>query len=124
MVGDGIRIPVNYKQIQIQADGTVGVKTKADPDNFKPVGKISLMRFANPEGLKSIGYNKLLASDASGQPVVDGDSKLKQGNLERANVNVNLQIEQILRLNAGLISNMRIIKFADDLYRQAVNLKQ
>lgn len=123
MVGDGIQIPANYKDLLIQKDGTVQIKT-SETGTPQTVGKLSLVRFINPEGLKSIGHNKLVATDTAGEPVVDTDSRIKQGCIERSNVNVYMQIDQILRLNASLISNMRIIKFTDDLYRQAVNLKQ
>jgi flagellar basal-body rod protein FlgG len=123
LVGGGIKIPVNYDKIQIKPEGTVQVTLKAG-EQPKELGKISLVRFADPESLKTIGYNKLVVTPESGDPVADPDSKIKQGILERANVNVHFQIDQILRLNAGLISNMRIIKFTDDIYRQSVNLKQ
>lgn len=123
MVGEGIQVPINYQKIQFKQDGTVLVQTPASPD-FKPVGNIDLVRFANPEKLASIGDNKLLPSKESGEPVLDKDSHVKQGFIERANVSVYSQVEQILRLNAGLISNMRIIKFTDDLYSKAINLKQ
>jgi flagellar basal-body rod protein FlgG len=123
IVADGIKVPINYQEIQIQKDGEVRVKVSGSQD-FKPVGKITLTRFANPEALKSLGYNKLAPTEASGQPMLDTDSKVNQGTLERSNVSVHAQIDQILRLNASLISNIRIIKFADELYRQSVNLKQ
>jgi flagellar basal-body rod protein FlgG len=123
IVGSGIQIPVDYSDIQIKADGHVLVRTRKEPE-FREVGKISLVRFANPEGLKNIGYNKLVAAPESGEAIPDNDSQLKQGCVEQANVNVHTQVDQVLRLNAGLISNMRIIKFADDLYRQSVNLRQ
>lgn len=123
IVGGGIQIPVDYSEVQIKENGNVSVKTKHKPE-FEEVGKISMVRFPNSEGLKNIGYNKMVVSTESGQPQADKDSQLKQGCLEQANVNVHTQIDQVLRLNAGLISNMRIIKFADDLYRQSVNLRQ
>ncbi len=123
VVGEGISIPANYQQIQIKKDGTVLAQTP-DAADFKPIGKIDLVRFANPEKLTSIGDNKLLASKESGTPMLDTNSQIKQSFLERANVNVYAQVEQVLRLNAGLISNMRILKFTDDLYSKAINLKQ
>ena len=123
VVGEGITVPNNYKQIQIRHDGTVCIQTAASAE-FKPIGKIDLVRFTNPEKLTSIGENKLVPSKESGEPMLDKESLVKQGTLERGNVNVYTQVEQILRLNAGLISNMRIIKFADDLYSKAINLKQ
>ncbi len=123
IVGDGIQLPANYQKIKIYPDGKVEITTtKNEPAQV--VGQISVVRFNNPEGLKSIGGNKLVATNNSGEPFADPDSKIKQGVLERSNVNIYSQIDQILRLNAGMVSNLRIIKFADDLYRQSVNLKQ
>ena len=123
LVGDGIQVPHRYHQIQIKPDGSIFANTTEDVA-YKPIGKITLSRFANPEGLKNIGYNKVMPTPESGIPEEDPDSKIKQGSLEHSNVSIHTQIDQILRLNASLISNIRIIKFADDLYRQSVNLKQ
>lgn len=123
IVGDGIKIPIDYDSIRIYPDGAVKVKNTGEQD-YKQVGKIALAKFANPETLKNLGYNKLAVTENSGPPIADNESKIKQGTLERSNVNVHAQVENILRLNASLISNIRIIKFADELYRQSVNLKQ
>lgn len=123
IVADGIQVPIDYEKIQIREDGEVRVKTPKNQD-FNVIGKITLAKFSNPEALKNLGYNKLAPTVASGEPITDINSKIKQGTLERSNVSVHMQIDQILRLNASLISNLRIIKFADDLYRQSVNLRQ
>lgn len=123
IVGEGIKVPINYQKFQIKRDGSVLVQLEKNTD-FQPLGKINLVRFPVAEKLKNIGYNKVLPTEESGAPVADTESQARQGFLERANVNVHEQIEQILRLNASLISNMRIIKFADDLYQKAVNLRQ
>jgi flagellar basal-body rod protein FlgG len=123
MVADGIQVPVDHKTITIKETGDVTVTTSKEMQP-KIIGKISLVRFVNPEKLQSIGDNKLKATEESGGPQSDPDSQLKQGMVERANVNVYEQIEQVLRLNAAAISNMRIIKFTDDLLRQSANLKQ
>ncbi len=123
IVADGIQVPIDYEKIQIREDGEVRVKTPKNQD-YNVIGKITLAKFPNPEALKNLGYNKVAITPESGEPIADVNSKIKQGTLERSNVSVHMQIDQVLRLNASLISNLRIIKFADDLYRQSVNLKQ
>jgi flagellar basal-body rod protein FlgG len=123
IVGTGIKIPDNYQDIVIDKDGTVKVTTGLKAEPVK-VGQVNLVRFNNPEGLENIGYNKVMATETSGEPITDKDSQVKQYSLERSNVNVFYQVDQILRLNASIISNFRIVKFSDDLYRQAVNLRQ
>lgn len=123
MVGSGIKVPDNYQKIMIEDDGSVQVMTDlhGQPET---IGKIDLVRFSNTEGLHNIGDNKLLATTKSGEPVIDNDSTLKQGSLETANVNMYYEIDKVLRLNATMISNMRVVKFSDDIFRQAVNLRQ
>ncbi len=125
VVGSGIQLPVNYKKIIITEQGEVKVQLH---NKLKPelLGKIKLVNFANPEGLESIGQNKLVPTKKSGEAeaMADKMTLFKQGSLERSNVNVFAQVDEILRLNAGLLSNMKIVKFTDDVYRQATNLKQ
>ncbi len=123
LVGDGIRLPLNYEKLFITDRGEVQVKLagKIEPDTL---GQIKLVTFANPEGLKSIGYNKLVATGESGEAAEIETKGIRQGSLERANVSMFHQIDHILRLNASVLSNMKIVKFTDDVYRQAVNLRQ
>jgi flagellar basal-body rod protein FlgG len=124
LVGDGIQLPIHYDELQITQEGTVQVlqKGQAAPT---VLGKLTLVRFTNPEALQSVGENKLVATETSGPAQLDnGASRIKQGELERANVNVFHQVEQVLRMNASTISSLRLIKFSDDLYRQAINLRQ
>jgi flagellar basal-body rod protein FlgG len=124
MVGDGIQLPADYKSMHIDEDGTVSVKTATKNEAYQPIGRIKLVRFRNAEGLKDVGYNKLLPTNESGEAVSDKESLLRQNSLERSNVEIHELVERVLRLNASVISNFRIIKFTDDLYRQSVNLRQ
>jgi flagellar basal-body rod protein FlgG len=124
MVGDGIQIPANYDKLQILETGVVQVLQNKDGQPIV-LGKITLANFNNPEGLQDVSNNRLLPTPESGPPIqAPAGTLLKQGMVERANVSVYGQIDQILRLNASVISGYRVIKFTDDLYRQAVNLKQ
>lgn len=124
LVGEGIKLPINYNQLFIKPDGNIQIVDKASAPP-RTIGKIELVNFPNPEGLKAIEHNKLLATDASGTArKITVTAQIKQGALERSNVNVFFQVDQILRLNASVISNLRVIRFADDIYRQSVNLKQ
>jgi len=124
LVGSGIKIPENYQKLKIAPDGTVSII----PDRDTPaqvLGKIPVITFNNPEGLKSIEGNKLVATTESGSPMLDKDNQeIKQGNLEKSNVNLYNAVNDVLRLNASLIASVRLIKVVDDLYNQSVNLKQ
>lgn len=124
MVGDGIKLPADYKSLHIDEDGKVSVKTSKSGLGYDTIGKIKLVNFRNPAALKDIGYNKLVATNESGEPLKDQESQIRQHSLERSNTEIHEEVERVLRLNASIISNYRIIKFSDDLYRQSVNLRQ
>lgn len=124
LVGEGIKLPTNFEKLFVKPDGAVQIIEKGQQEP-KDIGKLELVNFTNPEGLQSIGHNKLLATPESGEArKITVTAQIKQGALERSNVNVFHQVDQILRLNASVISNLRVIRFSDDIYRQSVNLKQ
>lgn len=124
LVGTGIQIPARYHHLEIKNDGTVSLMEEAGSP-LKEIGHISLVNFTNPEGLNSIGQNLLVETESSGAPVKMTDHHaIQQGRLEQSNINLHYAIEDILRLNAGVISNLRVIKAVDEIYREAVNLRQ
>lgn len=122
MVGDGIKIPENYQKLKIDSDGTVRVILDRDVE-AKTLGKIPVVIFPNPEGLQSIEGNKLVATNESGKPTLQKENlSIKQGNLERSNVNMFTSVDEVLRINASLISSTRLIKLVDDFYRESITL--
>jgi flagellar basal-body rod protein FlgG len=124
IVGDGIKIPPQYNKLKIKPDGTVQVITERDVEP-EILGKVPLVTFSNPEGLKSIEGNKLITTSESGNPTLVKDhQKIKQGNLERSNVNLFASVDEVLRINASLVSSVRLIKIVDEFYRQSINLRQ
>lgn len=124
VVGGGIKIPAEYYRLKISTDGEVTCIKDRDGDS-EVLGKIPLVRFNNPEGLKSIEGNKFIPGMASGEPcIVKNHECIKQGNLERSNVNLVDLVQDVLRLNGSVISSTRLIKITDEFYRQAINLKQ
>lgn len=124
LVGAGIQIPPRYHQLKIDKDGTVQLIDKAG-DTPKDLGRIPLVNFANPEGLKSIGDNLVVATSESGEAVkVENHAQIQQGRLEQSNVNIHAVVEEVLRLNGGVLTNLRVIKVVDELYREAVQLRQ
>lgn len=124
IVSDGIKIPTNTQNIKITPDGIVkAIMTEDSPESV--IGKISLVNFANPEKLKNIDGSKVLATEESGDPFLLKNHKyIRQKSLETSNVNIRSTVSDIMRLNASLIASTRIIKYTDELYRQAINLKQ
>lgn len=124
LVGDGIKVPVNHEGLRIKADGTVMIIEKGHTQQTV-LGKIPVVQFQNPEGLKSVENNKVIATENSGQPQLLKDhSYVAQGGLERSNTDYIGNINEVLRLNSSMIAGTRLIKVIDDMYQKSINLTQ
>lgn len=87
-----IVLPEGTTAIVIRTDGTVLASIDTSLDQTE-VGQITLTRFSNPSGLKSVGQNLYTATEASGEPVVGsagdaGYGTIVQYSLEASNVDV------------------------------------
>ena len=124
LVGDGIKVPVNHEGLRIKQDGTVMIIQKGHTEH-QILGKIPVVQFQNPEGLKSAEYNKVVPTEESGEPrLIKEHSYVAQGGLERSNVNYIGNINEILRLNSSMIAGTRLIHVIDDMYQKSINLTQ
>lgn len=91
--------------------------------------QLTLCSFSNPAGLISVGGNKFLPTEASGDPVegnpgVDGLGTVAQGYLEMSNVDV---VEEMVNMIAGQRAyeiSSKSIKAADEMMQMANNIKR
>ena len=125
LVGDGIKIPTNIYRFSIKDDGRVMVMDDKLSDKEREIGKISIVRFNNPEALEKGAPNKMKATEESGEATLVKDHHIiAQNALERANINIYDAVNEMLRLNASMIASMRMAKIADDLYNKSINLRE
>ena len=124
VIGDGIKIPINYYRILIEKDGTVEC-IKEHGLNPEKIGKIPLVQFQNQEGLKLTNGNKFIATEESGEPVlVKEHESIQQGFIEVSKTNVYTSVNEVLRLNASMIASTKLMKVIDDMYYKAINLTE
>lgn len=124
VLGNGIQVPVNYHKIYFEKDGTVKIRVK-ETDDPKEIGKLSIVNFPNPAGLKDAGGNLQLPTESSGEPeIIEKPSSVKQFTSEMSNLNLWDSISAVMRTNGSYIASLRIIKYTDEMYRQSVNLRQ
>lgn len=124
LIGSGIKIPPDYFRLQIEKNGKVMVMPKAG-DVPQEIGQIPLVSFNNPEGLQRVGYNLSMPTPESGIPSKILDHKsVQQGMLETANFSIQSGVADLLRINTQVLSNLRITKLADEIYREGINLRQ
>jgi flagellar basal-body rod protein FlgG len=123
IVGQGLQIPQEYDKFLVSPTGEVSIKTK-EKGYKKVLGQLSIARFSNPAGLLKTSRNQLLPSQESGTPTLEEKPGIMQGALERSNVDLYDEVHNSMRINAGVITNMRLVKLMDELLSQAIRIRQ
>lgn len=94
-----IILPQNTTSILIRQDGIIQASIN-NSINLTEIGQISLTKFPNPAGLKSIGQNLYEETEAAGTPIIgspnqEGFGTLQQSAIEQSNVDV---IAEMMRM--------------------------
>jgi flagellar basal-body rod protein FlgG len=119
-----ISVPSNATGVEISANGQVQiiVDVATQPQS---IGQIQLVGFVNPAGLKSLGGNLFVPTNASGlpqqaQPGQSGLGALAQGQLETSNVNIVDEMVGMITTQRAYETNSKVIQ-ASDAMLQAIN---
>lgn len=123
-----ITIPEGATQIAVSFNGIVTVLEDGDVVPVE-IGQLELARFINPGGLKAIGKNLFLATEASGDPVTgdpgdEGRGFLQQGFLEKSNVNVVEELANLIVAQRAFELNSRALQAADEMLQTAGALRR
>lgn len=120
-------VPEDTTRIEISPDGQIMayVGSEVMP---QVLGKVELATFINEAGLKSVGDNLFLETSASGTPVpveagVDGAGLLRQGYLERSNVDVIKQITDLITAQRAYEMNSKAMTTADQMLQTANQIR-
>lgn len=117
-------IPTGTTGVTISADGEVAT-TGASSSNFQ----VTLVRFANPAGLQSVGRNLYVETPASGTPETGtpnqaGFGSLQQGFLEMSNVKVVEEMVNMIVAQRAYEVNSKAVQAADEMMQQSDNLRR
>ena len=112
-------------EIDITPDGVVSQTVNGVTTS---VGNITITRFPNSEGLRPIGNNLFLQTEASGTPQngtpdQNGYGGIKQGYLEASNVEVVKEMVNMIAAQRAYEVISKSIKTSDEMLRTATNLK-
>jgi flagellar basal-body rod protein FlgG len=122
-----LTIPPDALSIGLSADGSIGVTR---PGGVKEnVGRLSLTRFANPEGLVRMGDGLYAADPQAGAttsafPGVDGIGSLVPGALEGSNVDLGEEMVRVIQAQRAYQMNLRSLKTVDEMLQAANNLQR
>ena len=118
-------IPVGTTAVNIAANGEVTTTGSGGSQNFQ----VTLVRFANPAGLQSIGRNLYLETTASGTaesgtPDSNGYGSLQQGYVEMSNVKVVEEMVNMIVAQRAYEVNSKAVQASDEMMQQANNLRR
>lgn len=113
--GSGVTIDPQKSAPQIAADGTI---SQTDPHGqVSGVGKLSVVRFANLGGLSKAGDNLYTSAEA---PAATKDVSLRQGMVERSNVQPMLQITSLIEITRAYERLSQMMSTTQDLSTSAI----
>ncbi len=120
-------MPSNAVHFTVDSGGNM-VATGADGSELASA-QLTLYSFPNPSGLLSIGGNKFVPTDASGDPVaanpgVDGMGTIAQGYLEMSNVDVVEEMVNMITSQRAYEVSAKCIKAADEMLQMANNIRR
>ncbi|GBD04662.1 Flagellar basal-body rod protein FlgG [bacterium HR20] len=124
-----ITVPDNATEIRISRDGIVTAIVDGNQADEREIGRITLVRFVNPAGLRSVGDNLFLATNASGPPIeeqpgTNNTGELIQGHLESSNVDLVQEMVNMIIAQRAYEINSKSVQTADTILGTAVNLKR
>ena len=126
MVQGGFQpIPAGTTDISISPNGDVETRGSNGTQTFR----VTLVRFANPAGLDSIGRNLYRETGASGTPEIgnageNGFGTMQQGFLEMSNVKVVEEMVNLIVAQRAYEVNAKSVQAADEMMQLSNNLRR
>lgn len=125
LLTDQVTVPPDAQGISIAGDGQVFALE--DQNQLTSIGTLRLHTFANPTGLRAQGGNYFSPTPSSGaaaarQPGVQGAGSVKQGYLERSNVETVDELVSLIVAQRNYEVNSRAIRVSDEMLQQVNQL--
>ncbi|MEI6106369.1 MAG: flagellar basal-body rod protein FlgG [Opitutae bacterium] len=118
-------IPSDVTSVSVAENGQVTIQTPSGSSSFR----LTLTRFANPSGLRSMGgnlYQETAASGApeSGQPAEQSFGSIMQGYTEGSNVNIVEEMVNLIVAQRAYEINSKSIQTSDEMLQNVANMKR
>ncbi len=128
--GNAIYVPegTTAESMVFQQDGRIGYKTR-EGQYVDMEQAFGLYQFNNPSGLEKLSYSRLEPTEASGEPILEGEdgtvpSKVCQFYLEGSNVQVADEMVNMIIAQRAYEMNSKAIQTADSMLQTANELKR
>lgn len=123
---NGARFGV-YSGVTISSDGLV--TALFDNGELRPIYKIPLATFVNPNGLSSRSGNAWIATEASGNPTLRAADQgpagqIQQEALEASTVDIGEEFTDMIMVQRAYSAATKIISTADEMLEELVRIKR
>ena len=118
-------IPPGTTNINVATTGEVTVQTASGSQSFR----LTLTRFANPSGLRSLGSNLYEETPASGTPETgnpgeQGFGTVMQGYIESSNVSLVEEMVNLIVAQRAYEINSKSIQASDEMLQNVAQMKR
>ncbi|MDR1134992.1 MAG: flagellar hook-basal body protein [Clostridiales Family XIII bacterium] len=86
-------------------------------------GRIGVYKFPNRHGLELLGYNRLAATEVSGEAELVEEAVIRQGSLERSGVTASEEIVRMIEASRAFGFNTRVLQTIDEMEGVANQLR-
>ena len=123
-----VTIPENATSISVGQDGYIQVEIYGQVQ-LQDLGQLTLVKFLNPAGLKSVGQNLYEETQGSGPPIIgtpntEGFGKIINGYLESSNVDVVEELVNMIISQRAYEINSKGVQAADDMMSTVNNMRR
>jgi flagellar basal-body rod protein FlgG len=127
-VQPNLNVPPNAVEISINQEGVVKARLQGETEMVQ-LGQLELARFSNSGGLRPTGGNLYEQTEASGEPFIgtpgrDGLGTVRQGFLEKGNVEVVQEMTSLIQAQRTYELNSRMVTTSDEMMQTANNVKR
>lgn len=123
-----VQVPRDGRDLRISPEGEVSVQM---PDELERtvVGSIEVIKFAAADTMRSIGDNLYAVTPQAGTAMytragTDGAGKLRQGQMEMANVEIIEEMSSLVLAQRAYQLNARVLQAADQVMDTINNLRR
>jgi len=126
-IDPGIVIPDGTTKVTIKQDGTILVSINNSVDT-QDIGQITIAKFVNPAGLKSLGQNLFQKTDSSGEPIIgianqEGFGTINQYALENSNVDVMSEMMRMVMIQRVFDTVSKAVQSYDGMLASVEKMK-
>ena len=116
---------VSFLVLALAAAGQVSVQSASGTQSYR----LTMTRFANPSGLRSMGGNIYEETAASGSPETgapgeQGYGTIMQGYVESSNVNIVEEMVNLITAQRAYEINSKSIQTSDEMLQNIAQMKR